>query len=30
VDLEKALEKNFEKKTKRDATRHQQNDKLKS
>jgi NTP pyrophosphatase (non-canonical NTP hydrolase) len=30
VDLEKALEKNFEKKTNRDATRHQQNDKLKS
>ena len=30
VDLDKALEKNFEKKTNRDATRHQQNDKLKS
>jgi len=30
VDLDKALEKNFEKKTNRDARRHQQNDKLKS
>ncbi|MEO8173289.1 MAG: nucleotide pyrophosphohydrolase, partial [Sediminibacterium sp.] len=29
VDLTKALEKNFEKKTIRDADRHQQNDKLK-
>ena len=30
VDLDKALERNFEKKTNRDARRHQQNDKLKS
>jgi len=30
VDLTTALEKNFEKKNIRDATRHQQNDKLKS
>lgn len=29
VDLTVALEKNFEKKTKRDADRHQQNEKLK-
>ena len=29
VDLTKALEKNFEKKTKRDANRHQHNEKLK-
>jgi NTP pyrophosphatase (non-canonical NTP hydrolase) len=29
VDLTQALEKNFEKKTKRDAERHQQNEKLK-
>ena len=29
VDLTTALEKNFEKKTNRDATRHQNNDKLK-
>ena len=29
VDLTEALEKNFEKKTKRDAERHQQNEKLK-
>ena len=29
IDLEKALEKNFEKKTKRDATRHWENEKLK-
>ena len=29
VDLTEALQKNFEKKTTRDATRHQQNDKLK-
>lgn len=29
VDLTKALEKNFEKKTKRDSDRHQQNEKLK-
>ena len=29
IDLEKALEKNFEKKTNRDATRHKENDKLK-
>lgn len=29
VDLTQALEKNFEKKNLRDATRHQQNDKLK-
>ena len=28
VDLEKALEKNFEKKSIRDADRHRQNDKL--
>ena len=28
VDLTAALQKNFEKKTSRDATRHQQNDKL--
>jgi NTP pyrophosphatase (non-canonical NTP hydrolase) len=30
VDLDKALEKNFRKKTERDATRHMENDKLKS
>ena len=30
VDLTTALEKNFEKKTNRDATRHQNNEKLKS
>ena len=29
VDLEEALQKNFEKKTTRDADRHQQNEKLK-
>jgi len=29
VDLTKALQKNFEKKTKRDTERHQQNEKLK-
>lgn len=29
VDLTEALQKNFEKKTKRDAERHQQNEKLK-
>ncbi|MDG1147688.1 MAG: nucleotide pyrophosphohydrolase [Crocinitomicaceae bacterium] len=29
VDLEKAIQKNFEKKTNRDATRHLDNDKLK-
>jgi len=29
IDLEKALEKNFEKKTKRDSTRHWENEKLK-
>jgi len=29
VDLTDALEKNFEKKTNRDAERHQQNEKLK-
>lgn len=29
VDLTQALQKNFEKKTKRDAERHQQNEKLK-
>ena len=29
VDLTEALQKNFEKKTKRDADRHQQNEKLK-
>ena len=29
VDLTDALKKNFEKKTKRDAERHQQNEKLK-
>ena len=29
IDLEKALTKNFEKKTKRDANRHKENDKLK-
>jgi NTP pyrophosphatase (non-canonical NTP hydrolase) len=30
VDLDNALEKNFRKKTERDATRHKENDKLKS
>ena len=29
VDLEKAIEKNFEKKTNRDKTRHKENEKLK-
>ena len=29
VDLEEALQKNFEKKTSRDSERHQQNEKLK-
>lgn len=29
VDLEEAMRKNFEKKNKRDATRHRENDKLK-
>ena len=29
INLEEALAKNFEKKTKRDATRHKENDKLK-
>lgn len=28
IDLNEALQKNFDKKTKRDATRHQENDKL--
>lgn len=30
VDLESAVQKNFEKKTQRDSTRHHENDKLKS